>query len=205
MGFSDVSVSRPLVVAGASMRLVPLVGLVLLLTSGPVFAQQNALTPAQADCPPGEPDTLQISWTQPCDSGGWLFDTQAGCRMWDWHPAPEDSVVWRGACHDHLPNGQGEAQWFEHGRPIDRFNGTYRNGKRDGEGHYIWNHDVRFDGNYANDVPQGYGIARIESEVLAGEWDKGCISAGGKVAAIGVPRTSCGPDNGKRLEKIAER
>jgi hypothetical protein len=125
--------------------------------------------------------------------------------MWDWHPAPEDSVVWRGACHGHLPNGQGEAQWFEHGRPIDHFIGTFRNGKRDGEGHYIWNHNVRFDGNYANDVPQGYGIARIESEVLAGEWDKGCISAGGKVAAIGVPRTSCVPDNGKRPEKVAKR
>ena len=64
---------------------------------------------------------------------------------------------------------------------------------------------MRFDGNYANDVPQGYGIARIENEVLAGEWDRGCISAGGKVAAIGVPRTSCGPNNAKRLEKVAER
>jgi hypothetical protein len=187
------------------MRLVPLVGFVLLLASGPVFAQQNALTPDQADCPPGEPDSLQISWNQPCDSGEWLFDTQAGCRMWDWHPAPEDAVVWRGACHDHLPNGQGEAQWFEHGRPIDRFIGTFRNGKRDGEGHYIWNQNVRFDGNYANDLPQGYGIARIENEVLAGKWDKGCISTGGKVVAIGVPRTSCGPDSGKRLEKVAGR
>ena len=132
MGFGDVSVLRPLVVAGDPMRLVSF-GLLLLLASGPVFAQQSALTPAQADCPPGEPDTLQISWTQLCDSGGWLFDTQAGCRMWDWHPAPEDSVVWLGACHGHLPNGQGEAQWFEHGRPINRFIGTFRNGKRDGE------------------------------------------------------------------------
>ena len=155
---------RPLVVAGASMRLVPLVGLVLLLASGPVFAQQDARTAAPADCPPGEPDTLQISWIQPCDSGGWLFDTQAGCRMWDWHPAPDDSVVWRGACHGHLPNGQGEAQWFEHGRPIDRFIGAFRNGKRDGEGHYIWNPNVRFDGNYANDVPQGYASRVLKTK-----------------------------------------
>ena len=59
---------------------------ILLLASGPVFAQQVALTQAKPDCPPGEPDSLQISWTQPCDSGTWLFDTEAGCRMWDWHP-----------------------------------------------------------------------------------------------------------------------
>lgn len=77
-GFGDVSVLRPRVVAGALMRVVQLVGLVLLLASGPVFAQEDALTPVQTNCPPGEPDTLQISWTQPCDNGSWLFDTQAG-------------------------------------------------------------------------------------------------------------------------------
>jgi hypothetical protein len=186
------------------MRLLPvIIGSVLLLANGPVFAQQVA-TQAKADCPPGEPDSLQISWTQPCDNGTWLFDTEAGCRMWDWHPEPEDTVVWKGGCHARLPEGQGEAQWYEHGRPIDRFVGTYHNGKREGEGHYTWNENVRFDGNYANDVPQGYGIARIEGETLAGEWNKGCISAGGKVAAIGVPRTSCGPA-GARPGKVAER
>ncbi|HSS85581.1 MAG TPA: hypothetical protein VLL30_17620 [Reyranella sp.] len=188
------------------MRILPMVITSILLGAcGPVFAQQVALTPGKPNCPPSEPDSLQISWTQPCDTGNWLFDTEAGCRMWDWHPEPEDTVVWKGACHAGLPTGGGEAQWFEHGRPIDRFTGTYRDGKREGEGHYVWNENVRFDGLYADDVPQGYGVAQIEGETLAGEWNKGCLTAGGKVAAIGVPRTSCGPAEGPKKGKVAGR
>jgi hypothetical protein len=173
-------------------RLTVSIASALLLVAGPLYAQQVALKGARAQCPPAEPDSLQISWTTPCDSGTWLFDTQAGCRMWDWHPEPEDKAEWKGACKGGLPDGPGEARWTEHGRPIDRFTGTYRDGKRDGEGHYVWNDTVRFDGKYANDVPQGYGVAQIEGETLAGEWKAGCLSVGGKVAAIGVPRTSCG-------------
>jgi hypothetical protein len=137
------------------------------VAAGPVFAQEIALTRGKPQCPPGEPDSLQISWTAPCDSGTWLFEPGVGCRMWDWHPEPEDSVVWRGACRAGLPDGKGEAQWFEHGRPIDRFIGTYVNGKREGEGHYQWNDTVRFDGFYANDLPQGYGVVEIEGETVA--------------------------------------
>jgi hypothetical protein len=169
-----------------------------LLTAAGAFAQQVALTQAKSECPPGEPDSLQISWTAPCDSGTWLLEPGVGCRMWDWHPEPEDGVVWRGACHGKLPTGKGEAQWFEHGRPIDRFIGTYLNGKREGQGQYVWNDTVRFDGVYASDLPQGYGVVQIEGAAVAGDWNKGCLRADGKVVAIGVPRASCGPPSAKR-------
>jgi len=185
------------------MRLVPFVCSFLLL-AGPACAQQVALQTAPADCPPGEPDSLQISWNDPCDTGNWLFDTETGCRMWDWHPDPDDKVVWKGACHAGLPDGQGQAQWSEHGRPIDRFEGTYRNGKREGRGQYSWNETVRFEGSYADDVPQGQGVLRIDDVVMSGEWDKGCLAKGDKVVAIGVPRSSCGPA-AKRRERVADR
>jgi hypothetical protein len=180
---------------------------VLLLAAGPALAQHLALAPAKPDCPPGEPDSLQISWTQPCDTGTWLFDTEAGCRMWDWHPDPDDKVVWNGACHAGLPEGRGEAQWFEHGQAIDRFTGTYRDGKREGEGHYVWNETVRFDGTYQDDVPQGQGVLKLDGDTFAGEWKAGCLAAkDGRVVAIGVPRTSCGPDgDAARKKKVAGR
>ena len=174
-------------------RLPAVIALALLLAAAPLSAQQVAVTQGKVECPPAEPDSLQISWTAPCDSGTWLLDTEVGCRMWDWHPEPEDKVVWRGACQGNLPNGPGEAQWSEHGRPIDRFTGVYRNGKREGVGHYVWNDTVRFDGLYADGVPQGYGVAEIEGETLAGEWQKGCLTSGNKVVAIGVARSTCGP------------
>jgi hypothetical protein len=184
------------------MRLIPVMIASALLAAGPVFAQEIALTRGKPQCPPAEPDSLQISWTAPCDSGTWLFEPGVGCRMWDWHPEPEDSVVWRGGCRAGLPDGKGEAQWFEHGRPIDRFIGTYVNGKREGEGHYQWNDTVRFNGLYANDLPQGYGVVEIEGETVAGDWNKGCLKAAGKVVAIGVQRASCGPVSGKGGEVV---
>jgi MORN repeat len=48
-------------------------------------------------------------------------------------------------------------QWFEHGRPIDRFEGVYRRGKREGFGRYDWPTGERFEGTYADDLPTGRG------------------------------------------------
>ena len=88
-----------------------------------------ALTVAKAErarpCDVMEPDPLGISWTAPCDEGRWLLDPQSGCRLWDWHPAPEDTSTWTGACPAGRKEGRGVVQWFEHGRPIDRFEGVY--------------------------------------------------------------------------------
>jgi len=189
------------------MRLLPvIIGWVLLFGAGPALAQHIALAPAKPYCPPGEPDSLQISWTEPCDSGTWLLDTEAGCRMWDWHPDPQDEAVWNGACQAGLPEGQGEAQWFEHGQPIDRFTGTYRDGKREGEGHYVWNDAVRFDGTYADDVPEGQGVLKLNGDTFAGDWQGGCFAAeDGRVVAIGVPRASCSQNGGRPKKRVAER
>jgi hypothetical protein len=188
------------------MRVLPVIltsALVLASTSS--FAQEIAAKVARSNCPPGEPDSLQISWTQPCDNGNWLLDTQSGCRMWDWHPEPEDTVMWKGGCKTGLPDGAGEAQWYEHGRPIDRFIGTYRMGKREGEGHYRWNDEVRFDGTYADDLPDGHGVLKLEGDTFAGEWKGGCFTGkDGRVVAIGVPRASCRPAGHSRpKDKLA--
>ena len=98
--------------------------------------------------------------------------------MWDWHPEPEDKAVWKGACRAGQPDGPGEAQWFEHGRPIDRFVGTYRDGKREGAGYYKWNDTVSFEGSYANDVPQGRGTLRIDDVVLTRRMEQGLSGDG---------------------------
>ena len=157
-----------------------------------VLGQRMALAPGQPDCPWDEPDSLQISWTQPCEEGDWLLDTEAGCRMWDWHPDPKDRAVWSGACPGGKKQGRGVVQWYEHGQPIDRFEGVYRDGKRQGFGRYVWKDDVRFEGLYDNDVPHGRGAAVVLGESFAGTWKNGCFRKGDKVVAIGVARTSCG-------------
>jgi len=156
------------------------------------FAQQLAMAPPQTSCPTEEPDSVQISWTQPCDEGDWLLDTKVGCRMWDWHPDQQDRAVWSGGCLSGKKNGLGMIQWFEHGQRVDRFEGTYLSGKREGFGRYVWNATNRFEGQYLDDVPNGFGTAILAGETFTGHWKNGCLRKGSRVIAIGVERSSCG-------------
>jgi hypothetical protein len=165
--------------------------LLIVLPFGSASAQQLALAPDVPECPFQDPDSVQISWNTPCEQGDWLFDTQSGCRMWDWHRDPQDKAIWSGACPGGQKEGHGLVQWFEHGQRIDRFEGTYHKDRREGVGRYDWNQDNRYEGHYANDLPNGLGTATIAGEVFAGEWRNGCLKKGDHVVAIGVPRTSC--------------
>ena len=155
-----------------------------------------ALTVATAQrakpCDVVEPDSLGISWTAPCDEGRWLLDPQSGCRIWDWHPAPEDTSTWTGTCTVGRKEKGGVVQWFEHGRPIDRFEGTYRRGKRQGFGRYDWPTGERFEGTYADDLPNGRGTVTIDGVSFSGTWRRGCLVLGDKRIAIGVPLGTCG-------------
>ena len=85
-------------------------------------------------------------------------------------------------------------QWTEHGQPIDRFEGTYRDGRREGPGRYAWNATDRFEGTYANDVPNGFGTVTLDGTTLSGEWRNGCLKVADKVVAIGVSRGQLRPD-----------
>jgi hypothetical protein len=170
---------------------VPLIAIGL-LASGAAHGRELALTLYSPECPADEPDSVQISWVTPCENGDWLFDTQNGCRMWDWHPDPHDKAVWSGSCPRGEKEGRGVVQWYEHGQPIDRFEGTYRKGKREGFGRYRWNEHDFFEGHYAHGVPNGFGTASLAGETYAGNWRNGCLRAGERVIAIGVPLRSCG-------------
>ena len=163
----------------------------LILTVLPVLAQQMALAPGPFDCGTDEPDSIEISWDAPCEAGSWIFEPGVGCRMADWHPDPQDRVSWSGSCRAALREGAGVAQWTEHREPIDRFEGTYRNGHREGPGRYAWNTNDRFEGTYANDLPNGFGTVTASGISLSGEWRDGCLKSGDRSVAIGVPRADC--------------
>ena len=163
-----------------------------------VAAQQMAAVSGGSDCLSEAPDSLQISWTQPCFEEDWLFDTEVGCRMGDWHPDAKDRAIWSGACPGGSKQGRGAVQWSEHGQAIDRFEGTFRDGKREGFGRYVWTPGVSYEGLYANDVPNGFGTATLLGDRFAGIWKNGCLAKQGRVVAIGVERSSC--DGAARAE-----
>ena len=189
----------------ASISLIPLmyyknrrVGRLLTL----VLALTVAATAALAQgCNVVEPDSLMINWTAPCQDGSWLLDPQTGCRLWDWHPDPEDTVTWSGACPKGMKEGAGTVQWFEHGRPIDRFEGVFEHGKRKGFGRYYWPAGQRFEGYYDDDLPNGQGTITIDGVSYAGTWRRGCLAHKDKLIAIGAPLSTC---TGGHSHKIAE-
>jgi hypothetical protein len=160
-----------------------------------VLAPALALAAAETRAEPCDvmaPDSLQISWTAPCQDGSWNLDPQAGCRLWDWHPDPEDTATWSGACLSGRKEGRGVVQWYEHGRPIDRFEGVFRRGKREGFGRYDWPAGQRYLGSYQADLPNGQGTVTIDGTGFAGTWRRGCLAHGDKLVAIGVPLSTCG-------------
>jgi MORN repeat len=161
-----------------------------LVASDSAFGQQPS-TFLGAECAILEPDSVQISWNAPCESGDWIFEPHVGCRMWDWHPAPSDTATWTGLCRNGLKSGYGISQWFEHGRTIDRFEGTFVEGRRQGVGRYTWNEVSWYVGFYKNDLPSGQGTAYIAGETFSGQWRSGCFTLGSKTVAIGVSRKSC--------------
>jgi hypothetical protein len=181
----------------AAARRVATCGLVLLLLPAQASAAADIRT---VPCDVAEPDSLQISWTGPCKDGSWDLDPRTGCRLWDWRPDPEDTVTWSGACLSGRKEGRGAVQWYEHGRPIDRFEGVFRRGKREGVGRYDWPAGQRYQGSYEADLPNGQGTVIIDGASFAGIWRRGCLAHGDKRIAIGVPLTTCG--GGRLMENI---
>jgi hypothetical protein len=116
--------------------------------------------------------------------------------VWDWRPDPEeDPPTWSGTCSAGRKEGRGVIQWFEHGRPIDRFQGSYRRDKREGFGHYEWPMGQSFQGTYEADLPNGRGTVTISGASFTGTWRRGCLVSNGKRIAIGVPLDTCGGGN----------
>ena len=165
---------------------------ILIGAYGVAQAQGELRMPVESDCIPVEPDSVQISWDSPCDTGAWLFEPNVGCRMWDWHPSPLDVATWTGLCRNGERVGWGVMQWYEHGQPIDRFEGKFIAGKRQGAGRYTWDHSNWYVGLYEDDLPNGLGTASIGGQTFSGQWQHGCFARGTKVVAIGTPRRLCG-------------
>jgi hypothetical protein len=161
------------------------------LLAAPAVAQETAALSGGPECADVEPDPVQISWNDPCEEGSWLFEPGVGCRMWDWHPAESDKATWTGACRKGVMAGSGVVQWTEHERPIDRFEGTFVAGKRQGAGRYTWNESEWYVGFYKDDLPHGLGTASIGGQTFSGQWQAGCFRSGARTVAIGVPLTSC--------------
>lgn len=173
--------------AYALIRMVATCGVVVMVPPLALAAAESRV----GSCDIREPDSLEINWTAPCQDGSWDLDPRTGCRMWNWRPDPEDTATWSGRCLSGRKEGHGTVQWYEHGRPIDRFEGVFRRGKRESIGRYDWPAGQSYQGAYVADLPDGQGVVTIDGASFEGTWRRGCLTHGDRRIAIGVPLSAC--------------
>ncbi len=131
-----------------------------LATVGIGLAGTTSAVAQTADCPGGPP--------------GWIAAQGSGCRVWNLCPQRDESVTWSGACPTGFASGRGVTQWFRSGQPGARFEGTLRDGKRQGRGVYIFFNGNRYEGEFVDDKRQGRGVFTwTNGSRYDGEWRNG--------------------------------
>ncbi len=155
---------------------------------------------------------LYLSSSMAAFAGDWIADAKTGCKVWNPHPAPGETVSWEGPCQNGFAAGQGRLQWIKGGAPYERDEGVWRGGRQSGEGSQTWPGgryegqladgmphgrgvlnfgDARYEGTFLNGKPSGSGLLKNAFGVFDGQWRDGCFNDGKRRASIGVPVTAC--------------
>jgi hypothetical protein len=145
--------------------------------------------------------------------GGWMADSGTGCRVWNPHPQPNESVKWSGPCEDGLAQGRGIVQWLRNNRPFETDEGEWHEGRQTGDGTQVWP-TGRYEGQIASGEPNGHGVLTLQGliyrgefrggrpngngammnlggEIFQGTWSDGCFREGNRRASLGVPLSTC--------------
>jgi hypothetical protein len=153
-----------------------------------------------------------LVWPAMALAGDWIGDAKTGCKIWNPHPSPGETVNWNGACKDGFAEGKGVLHWLRGGKPYERDEGAWHGGRQSGDGTQTWpggtyigqlagglphgngvltTGDARYDGAFLNGSPNGKGTLSNTSGTFSGTWQSGCLNDGKRRAAIGVPVGSC--------------
>ena len=154
---------------------------------------------------------LSTALAQP-QAGGFVADLKSGCKVWNPHPQPNETVNWSGGCVNGLAQGPGSLQWLNNGKPYEKDQGQWNEGRQSGRGTQDWG-SGRYDGELVNGEPHGQGAltlqsARYEGEfrdgkpngtgavtnlegVFNGIWKNGCLVGDKRRIAFSVPSSTC--------------
>ena len=123
----------------------------------------------------------------------WIVDRSTGCRIWNPAPQPNETITWSGPCPGGIATGRGVLQWYEDGKPRNRYDGAVRDGKYDGwgvavytnggryegdfvdgkltgRGSYAWANGDRYEGDFVDGKLHGRGTLRDKYSTYDGEW-----------------------------------
>lgn len=102
-----------------------------------------------------------MAQSTPTRPPGWIADSKTGCKVWNPAPQAHETIRWSGACKGGYASGEGTVQWFENGRPGDRYEGEYQAGKRNGHGIVTMSNGTRIEGDWRNDELLQLGVNEI--------------------------------------------
>jgi|SRR5689334_18918947 hypothetical protein len=91
----------------------------------------------------------------------WIADAKTGCKVWNPAPQARETIRWSGGCEGGYAQGKGTLQWYENGRPGDRYEGEYQAGKRNGHGTVTMSNGKRIEGDWRNDELLQLGVNEI--------------------------------------------
>lgn len=101
----------------------------------------------------------------------------ANCRIANPHPVDDESASWNGKCKDGYASGPGALQWFKHGKPTERYEGTLAKGEPDGDGIFLYADESRYDGQWKEGKWHGEGVlAYSETSLLFARFAQGSVA-----------------------------
>lgn len=145
-------------------------------------------------------------------AGDFVADTSSGCKVWNPHPQPNETVSWSGGCVNGLAQGPGSLQWLHDNRPYEKDQGDWNEGRQSGRGTQDWSsgrydgelrdgephgHGVltlqtsRFEGEFRNGKPNGAGTVTSLEGVYKGNWKEGCLVGDKRKISFAVPSSTC--------------
>ncbi len=105
---------------------------------------------------------------------GWTLDTAGKCRAWNAIPRPNETLSWSGDCRDGKAAGIGVAQWYTDGKPGQRDEGPFQEGRLDGKGVRILPSGDRYEGGFKEGRYNGSGTYFVvNGNRLEGEFQNG--------------------------------
>lgn len=137
-----------------------------------------------------------------------IADPASGCKVWNSNPNAGETIRYEGACVDGYAQGKGEVSWFVDGRKMEvdtgsfargqlegraslvffcgdegRFDGVFRDGKKNGAGVETNKKGFRYEGGYRDDLLEGRGKLVFEGNAgsYEGEFRAGKLEGQGRL------------------------
>ena len=88
----------------------------------------------------------------------WMADSRTGCKLWNPQPQPGETVRWSGACEGGFAVGPGVTEWYEDGEVTEIVEGDRVAGHLQGKGVQTTADGARFEGSWKDDRRNGPGV-----------------------------------------------